>query len=147
MSQATFVVACVSLVTITVGVLVTRANLKVIHAAVNSNMTRALDEITQLHKDVTLLIQERDKARIATATMQGGEQLAGRLETKVDGITEQQRAVAANLVTAQTAVDGVAADLAESHRRADDVPHDDPPGSAADAASKQGVPTEAEGTT
>lgn len=42
--------------------------------------------------------------------------------------------VAQNLVTAQTAVDSVATDLADSHRRADETvgPH----GAAADAASQ-----------
>lgn len=44
------------------------------------------------------------------------------------------RAVAANLATAQVAVDGVAEDLAASHRRADAT--DGPHGQAADEAAR-----------
>lgn len=110
--------------------------MKVIHLAVNSNMTRALDEVTQLHKDVTELIQERNLLRVEAGEAKATEKLAGRLIVVVDDIAEQQKVVASDLVKAQSAVDEVASDLADSHQRADDVAHDEPAGTAADAGSK-----------
>lgn len=67
--------------------------------------------------------------------------LAGRLRTELMKVQasaarleEAARVVAANLVLAQTAVDGVASDLADSHERADAT--EGPHGAAADAASQ-----------
>lgn len=52
----------------------------------------------------------------------------------LDRIEAAARLVAVDLAVAQTAVDGVASDLADSHDRADEV--DGPDGAAADAASR-----------
>lgn len=144
--------------------LLTRHSLKEIHLAVNSNMTRALNEVSQLHEDVSHLVRERNRTQVDMSGLQATEKLAARLLLVVDDIQQKQEAVAANLVLAQQAVEGVAADLveskiavegvasdlveskkvvegvaadlAESHQRADDVAHDEPAGTAADAASK-----------
>lgn len=121
---------------IAIGILTIRTALEVIHSAVNSNMTRALDEVTQLHRDVTQLIKERNEARVEMSGMKSEERLAGRLVVVVDDIAAQQQVVASDLAVAQKAVEGVASDLADSHQRADDVAHDEPAGTAADAASK-----------
>lgn len=142
---AAFIVACISLTVIALGLLTIHAALKVIHAAVNSNMTRALDEVTQLHKDVTALIHARDEERRKIVGLQATEKLSGQLINVVDGIAEQQALVARNLRTAQEAVDNVAADLAESHKRADEVHASEPAGTAADAAQQTPVQTKDEG--
>lgn len=63
MLLAILLVGCAALVVIGVGLSLIRQALKVIHDAVNSNMTRALNEITQLHKDVEKLIRERNTLR------------------------------------------------------------------------------------
>lgn len=69
--------------------------------------------------------------------------LFGRLQAgleKLDAtalrIEEAARVVAADLVVAQSAVDGVASDLADGHTRADETTG--PPGAAADAAMQSG---------
>jgi hypothetical protein len=52
--------------------------------------------------------------------------------------------LAYNLIVAQNAVDGVAQDLAYSHRRADETHHAAPAGTAADAAAQQTAKEKAE---
>lgn len=68
MEIAALVIGSISLLIIAAGLLTLRTALQVIHAAVNSNMTRALDEITQLHKDVADLIRQRDRVQTAAHT-------------------------------------------------------------------------------
>lgn len=57
------------------------------------------------------------------------------LDTKADVLTLDREDVAEKLRVAQEAVDAVAADLSEAHRRADEV--EGPHGAAADAAAQQ----------
>lgn len=155
MELAVLLICIAALVLLVIGILAMRQDLQVIHAAVNSNMTRALDEVTQLHKDVTVLVKERNEARVEASGLAATEQLSSQLIKAVDGVIEQQKLVAQNLAVAQKAVDGVAADLVqaqevvdkvassleESEKRADDVPVEEPPGAASDAASRP-APTE-----
>lgn len=119
MLLAVLIVVSVSLAAQTAGMLALRTALQVIHAATNSNMTRALNEITQLHKDITLLIAERNEAQVAIGSLSATEDLSKQLIPLVAGIAEQQRLVAVNLRIAQAAVDAVATDLAKSHQAAD----------------------------
>jgi len=59
------------------------------------------------------------------------------LWTQMQTMLANQARVAAELALANAKVEGVAVDLAESHRIAEAIPHSDPPGTAADAASRQ----------
>lgn len=68
MLLAVLIIVAVSLAVLGASVLALRTALQVIHSAVNSNMTRALDEITQLHRDVADLIRQRDDVQKAAAT-------------------------------------------------------------------------------
>jgi hypothetical protein len=117
-----------------------------------------LDEVKQ--GQVTLAERTMAAARLLEVNLAADRQLAirdreemarvvrdlDRVTQKLASIESRAIVVADNLAVAQTAVEGVATDLAEAHRRADAVP--DPTGgagagSAADAASRspqQGEP-------
>lgn len=60
-----------------------------------------------------------------------------RISDTADRIEKAAAIVATNLAMAQTAVDGVATNLAESQERADQIRHGEP-GAAADAGSQSG---------
>lgn len=106
-------------------------------AAAASAATAAQVLAVNLAADRQLAIRDREEQ--ARQLMQ-----IDRLTVKVDGLITsvanvQAKAgvVAENLASAQSAVEGVAADLAESHRRADETGPGAPAGTAADAAMQQ----------
>lgn len=103
-------------------------------------VTARLDEAAKqlrLDADVAAELASMDRKQLHRLT-----DLLNRLEEQmVHGLATVSRiesaagVVATNLVTAQSAVDGVASDLADAHARADKVQGDADPGTAADAAA------------
>lgn len=83
----------------------------------------ALIDIFRTAVDTASIVADEDRSDL--------RRLINKVETGIAGVA---RIEAAGVV--------VAVDLAESHRRADEIAASDPPGSAADAASRQ-TPAEA----
>lgn len=90
--------------------------------AANENHQAA--EILKVELASTKQLAERDRQEIQ------------RLILMIDRVAEAQKVVATNLIEAQKAVDTVALDLADAHKRADAIHHTEPAGTAADAASQ-----------
>lgn len=111
-----------------------------------NRMEAAITDAAKLANEAKVEIAaDRRVDHISRNEMQKQVLVLDRLGQKVDNfMTSLARmeaatgVVAFNLATAQSAVDGVASDLAESHAHAKDVANDSPPGAAADAAATHG---------
>jgi hypothetical protein len=88
------------------------------------------NELLRIAATTAKEMADRDRSQIDRLVL-----LLDRLTITQASADERTAGVAANLVIAQTAVDDVAKDLAESHRRADEVAGQ--PGEAADAAAQR----------